>query len=974
MVSVRIEDGAFARACTTALDAWWPRRVGWQLDNAGCALAGHLPATPDLPVMEIPARPIQPMVIWQHLVPEAGRNTVLARDAAEQVVERWPHEARLDPDGLTLWKTAALPLVPVEGDETRERTPSLDLAGIQTRLAAFWADTPGAVSRSDNGASSFTIRTTRPPAAVFERAARVPGIAPVRLIQSGSTGGGGNTLVLTPVTPRNVPVTMIGDNAIQRKSIAGKGGTMTAGFFPKHVLESPGPPWLSSRSRQSREAAKEASIEPGSALSQGNARKHTPGPGTAPDVPVGAAAGRRRCAGHLLRAALVALFIAPFIALNPAAGLAQTLGIDCDQPRRNADGKLILSDDGIARARCEADRATALNYAAVVRETRDRLRSALAGLPPPLWDDLVSHLRGSNAIGNWDYTNTDDLERLKDLPDPYRRANYWKGGILEGTTYPDDWRGSVRARACGTGSREAVLVWLHPGDPNDPDDPPTIRDRWTPEMVQRAVRAWVQRTEGRNRLVDRIPDIVISENEVKQVWRYNGRERALLQDCLDILPEDTLAMRLSLHRDIDTGRRTERCADPQVGMRRLMWARHNGIYIVPDRAIINPPEDRDGDGRHDPHPDQGEALLDPPVTDEAQAWRLISQTCRTPRTLDAVRPDDCEGDNVTGVHVRRFRFREVQETTKPYKISMVPVMRDPDDPVNPLGVIAPDGGPHPVWEETTLFCEGELPDSDAPDIPEPVVDPDWDVPDCRTHWGGRFDEGSRTGYVQTIDYPEDWPVDDVEIRTIEDDCFRQVEQTGSETRQPACPAGHSGKIIERRSFRWYNRDWAVPSRHDNGAEGDRTFKQARDAWKADPSQAGKKWYEKVVLVRDWHLDRETCEAPRPVTDTQTQIGTCPAGQTGYLTKARTLSWYNRDPGATPPHVITDREVEEAAAAYDANPSQAGLAWYQKVTATPWATQLNKCHVPTPPTPITERTCGNTCAERGGREGRNSGGE
>ena len=113
--------------------------------------------------------------------------------------------------------------------------------------------------------------------------------------------------------------------------------------------------------------------------------------------------------------AIPSLLCALFLLCAPDRGLGQTLGIDCDQPKRNADGKLILNDDGSGKALCEADRATALNYAAVVSETRDRVRAALSGLPPPLWDDLVEHLRTSDVIDGWTYTDTSVLTSLDRL-------------------------------------------------------------------------------------------------------------------------------------------------------------------------------------------------------------------------------------------------------------------------------------------------------------------------------------------------------------------------------------------------------------------------------------------------------------------------------------------------------------------------------------------------------------------------------
>ena len=116
-VVVRVAEGAFATTCTAALDAWWPRITGWQVGSAGCAVAGHLPDEPVLPEPRAADRLGRPMVVWRHLVPERGRNSVLARSAADQMVAAWPHEARIDPDGLTLWRTASLPMTEASDSE-----------------------------------------------------------------------------------------------------------------------------------------------------------------------------------------------------------------------------------------------------------------------------------------------------------------------------------------------------------------------------------------------------------------------------------------------------------------------------------------------------------------------------------------------------------------------------------------------------------------------------------------------------------------------------------------------------------------------------------------------------------------------------------------------------------------------------------------------------------------------------------------
>ena len=238
---------------------------------------------------------------------------------------------------------------------------------------------------------------------------------------------------------------------------------------------------------------------------------------------------------------------------------------------------------------------------------------------------------------------------------------------------------------------------------------------------------------------------------------------------------------------------------------------------------------------------------------------LIQSSCRAARTRDVVRAEECDGEingtRVQGTLVRRFRFREVQnDPDDEFRIIMVPVGPGGN---GELGVIVPAGDLHPDWEETSLFCEGALPESDAPVIPDPVEDPD--TPDCRAQWGGRFDQGSRTGYVQTITYPEGWPINDVVIRSIDDDCFRRVAQAETQTRNRTCPAGHSGEITESRTLGWWNRIWAVLARHDSGTEGSRRLAQAARDHDANPSQAGLTWLRKVTASR-WRETSNTCRA------------------------------------------------------------------------------------------------------------------
>ncbi len=601
---------------------------------------------------------------------------------------------------------------------------------------------------------------------------------------------------------------------------------------------------------------------------------------------------RRRL--RLTTALSASLLLASSFATLPSPAFTQsatggTLGIDCDKPRYNSEGKLILSFDRVGddarRAICEADRTTALTYAGIVRETRDRLRSALRRLPPPVRGDLVEHLRTDDDVSGWTYADAGVMALLQTLSAgatppaimdgavtadrAHGVAAHWAGGILAGSGVTTDWQRFVRARACGVDASgatvpgAAVLVWL---------DPSVVRDRWTPQMVQRTARAWLERTMGdRFVAVDHVPDIV---TPARQLARVDGRVRAIsgnaaVQACFATVPVGALAMRTTLSVSADRGERLAPCDDPeQVGVRTFAWQRVNGVFVVPEVAVL--PDGSD-------HPDRGEPLLGqrpdlPLATTEADAEFLRRSTCREPGTIDAVRAEQCDaeinGTAVLGTHVRRFRFREVQnDPSDPLRIDLVPVGPDPLDPDNGLGVIAPPG-PHPVWETVTLFCEGELPPVDAPPVPprDEVADddPDWTVPDCATEWAGQFEQGDRTGYRQVITYPDGWPVDEVEVRTIDDDCFNPVAQTGTETRvQENCPAGQVGGTIEDRSFSWWIKAWAVgnPSHARQIPTGHGSVAQAAAAYDADPSQAGLDVWDVVTLEADWHVVSAACVTP-----------------------------------------------------------------------------------------------------------------
>ena len=636
-----------------------------------------------------------------------------------------------------------------------------------------------------------------------------------------------------------------------------------------------------------------------------------------------------RKTGGARRLALTVTVAMLALAALPSAAIAQgtpggTLGIDCEKPRLNAEGKLILGDDGSKRAMCEADRATALNYAAVVRETRDRLRAALSVLPPPVWDDLVEHLRTDDAIGSWTYADADVMSRLGTLSslappsDPgevatseraHGLAAHWDGGILEGSGVGTAWHGLVRARACGFGAGgeilpgARILVWLDPG---------AVRDRWTPEMVQRTVRTWLASQNDRFVAIDRIPDVVTAARLLSRadgsVQDISGN--AAVQACFASVPDGALAMRMTLRRSTDRGRRAVGCDDPdQVGLRRFVWERQNGVFIVPGLAIL--PDGSD-------HPDRGEPLLgqtaglplataEPDVTLPAPqpGEFLLHATCRTPNTVDAVRVEDCDaeinGQTVQGAHVLRLRFREVQnDPVDPLRIELVPVGPDPLDPGNELGVIAPPG-PHPIWEQTTLFCDGEVPPRFINEIPE-VADWDdctdpancdgWSAPSCPAQWGGRFEQGKRTGFRQIESYPPGWPVAEVEVRRIDDDCFNPVRQADSESRTGAACVAVANTSTESTGTVNFTENVNVPSTRQ--VPDPDWVEPSPCSDPPDPVNDHADCGQTAPMIDENYLDSQTVSQSYTDTDPNAGACDCPVGWSGSITQERDFEWHNRE--------------------------------------------------------------------------------
>ena len=619
------------------------------------------------------------------------------------------------------------------------------------------------------------------------------------------------------------------------------------------------------------------------------------------------------------------------------------------------DSALVKLRDDLALAEAELARIeeAGIMVPTTPADVLPPVADGAAGESVPFWDDLVDHLRTDDAIGTWTCSDPDIMSRLGNLsagapPGNPREvttsarahglAQHWDGGILEGSGVGAAWRGLVRARACGFGAGNVILpgarilVWLDPG---------AVRDRWTPAMVQRTARTWLASQSDRFVAVDRIPDVVTATRELSRadgsVRQISGN--AAVQTCFATVPEGALAMMATLWRSTDLGRRTVGCdVAGQVGLRRFVWARQNGVFIVPENAL-------QADGSD--HPQRGEPLLGqdpalPLVTAEPDATLpapqpgefMVATTCRAPRTVDAVRTDDCDAiipdtvathghtaahgmtpaerhglrrhAHVQGAHVVRLRFREVQnDPLDPLRIDLVPVGPDPGDPANQLGVIAPPG-PHPIWERTTLFCEGELPGrfvNEIPDIPNWVIcinPPDcegWSAPSCSAQWGGRFDQGQRIGFRQIESYPPGWPVDEVEVRRIDDDCFNPVPRADSESRTGAACEVVATTSTSSTGTVTFTENVSVPS-----------TRQIPDPDWVAPSPCGLAWDplsgnpdpnhadcgQTAPLIDENYLDTQTVSQSYRDTDPNAGACDCPTGWSGSITQERDFEWHNRD--------------------------------------------------------------------------------
>ena len=522
--------------------------------------------------------------------------------------------------------------------------------------------------------------------------------------------------------------------------------------------------------------------------------------------------------------AAAALVILPIAIPNSAR--AQDLGIDCHVARTTLDGRLVYDPKGQTRALCEADRATALNYTELLQTVRDQVTQALRDLPPPLLADFIEHLERDERIGRWRPKPT-DLDLLANT----NAALTWGQGILADSGIdPEVW--GIQARACGPTGQGQVVVWL---------DDASLRDRWTPAMVQRTTYVWREAREGLV-AVERSPKITAGAPTAPATRRIDGHER-LLDVCFDTpagrhsaLPRGALAMDATLSWRIDTETKNIACTDPdEVGFQRHRRQILRGVSVD----------------------DAGVPLLgtDGQTVSADDAWREVSEdsTCRVPREVSILDLQACAapgmlaGREVQGNVIYTYLFRERRDLLDPTAVI--------EHPVNGDGGWTPPGENHTpqVPPDATFCAAGDYPDPEGPD--SDIVD-DVPVDGCDVAHGGRFNEGSRAGFIRRIDYPADWPVADVEVSWIVDRCFAPVHATDAVRRDRICPQGQIGEVTERAVVSWYDRTWADRAHNPRGDT--RTAELRYAAWSADPDQAALAWYDRVS-AGDWNVVVNTCQ-------------------------------------------------------------------------------------------------------------------
>ena len=286
------------------------------------------------------------------------------------------------------------------------------------------------------------------------------------------------------------------------------------------------------------------------------------------------------------------------LAAVPAARAQGTvLGIDCDRPRPNSWGLIIEATD-FQIARCEADRAKALNWANIVMESYDRLYWALERLPGPLNDSLYAHMESSDDLDTWSWSDPAVVALITSLAarNSYRFRpvldavqHYGTNGVVAGSTFNRVWHDDVQARFCGDRARRRgrILVWF---------DQATIsqNDRWNPEMVRRVHRDLNRRRATKRRQLGKVVNTAQAGLAPALVYIGDNNSRTPLTDpCwagIDTGTDGVLAYYSGV--PAGTGRTyygIQACpVATHVGYRDVRAEDRNGVWIRPEGASDDP--------------------------------------------------------------------------------------------------------------------------------------------------------------------------------------------------------------------------------------------------------------------------------------------------------------------------------------------------------------------------------------------------
>lgn len=562
------------------------------------------------------------------------------------------------------------------------------------------------------------------------------------------------------------------------------------------------------------------------------------------------------------------------------------LGVDCDRPRPTSLG--LLTPDEFTVARCEADRAKALNWANIVLESASRLDRALSTLPAPLQDSLYAHLATSDDLDTWTWSDPAVEAELAALVARNRwrfgpvlqTAQQYGSGLLAGSTLNSVWHDDVQARFCGDLARRRgrILVWF---------DQATIsgNDRWNVEMVRRVHRNASKGGRADREQLGKVVNTAPAGHTPALVYvGENGRETPLTDPCwagINVGTDGVLANFFAAPADSWRpyhGRQACPVAT-DVGYRLVRAEERNGVFVRPPGALDDPAGVAAGVTLA---PGAGGII---PAIELDEAWQLFDDSCRPAGLHRTTRTRPCAVAGQDGVQIEEFLYTEIREDDPKWDIPGTSIRVIP---------VQPDG----VTPATTVH-RGRVTSTDCND----PVEPTWDLTPtevtctsplygnrwCPDEHGAAAPYGLRRCWLREIEDGWAGPTFDVQVRTVTDHCFDLVSRRESQSRTgsecevvPTTTATTTGS----RSFlstvhndvQVPDPDWVAPSPCNTPED------------PANPNDA--RCGETAPLV--------TQTVATTTTETHTETGTdqgpcdCPPGWSGSITQERDFRWHDRD--------------------------------------------------------------------------------